>query len=131
MIHFFRQLPGGQVERLEQAHGVGKDRAPTVQPAEAAVQTLYSIGRVHDLPGGLGELEHGADTVPVVAPAVHAAGIFGLPSGPDLVQTGQGGLFVRSVVERLQVVGEGLLILICHIFQRIAHHMHDAPLVFR
>ena len=72
---FFRQLPGRQVERLEQTHGVGEDRAATVQPAEAAVQALYGVGGVHDLPGGLGELEHGADAVPVVAPAVHAAGI--------------------------------------------------------
>ena len=37
---FFCQLPGRQVERLEQAHGVGEDRAATVQPAEAAVQAL-------------------------------------------------------------------------------------------
>lgn len=65
---FFRQLSGRQVERLKQAHGVGKDRAATVQPAEAAVQALYGVGRVHDLPGGLGELEHGAYAVPVVAP---------------------------------------------------------------
>ena len=77
----------------------------------------------NDLPGGLGKLEHGADAVPVVAPAVHAAGIFGLPSGPDLVQASQGGLFVRGVVDRLQVVGEGLFVLVRHIFQRIAHHI--------
>ena len=128
---FFRQLPGRQIERLEQAHGVGKDRAATVQPAEAAVQALYGVGGVHDLPGGLGELEHGADAVPVVAPAVHAARIFGLPGGPYLVQAGQGGLFVRGMVDRLQVIGEGLLILVRHVLQRVAHHMNDAPLVFR
>ena len=77
---FFRQLPGRQIERLGQGHGVGKDRAATVQPAEAAVQALYGVGRVHDLPGSLGELEHWADAVPVVAPAVHAAGVL---DGPD------------------------------------------------
>lgn len=40
-------------------------------------------------------------------------------------------LFVRGVVDRLQVIGEGLLVLVRHIFQRVAHHMNDAPLVFR
>ena len=128
---FFRQLPGRQVERLGQGHGVGKDRAATVQPAESAVQALYGVGRVHDLPGSLGELEHGADAVPVVAPAVHAAGILGLPDGPNLVQTGQGSLFVRGMVDRLQVVGKRLLVLVRHVLQCIAYHMHDAPLVFR
>ena len=34
------------------------------------------------------------------------------------------------MVDRLQVIGEGLLILVRHVFQRVAHHMHDAPLVF-
>ena len=37
---FFRQLPGRKVQRLEQAHGVGEDRAATVQPAEAAVHKI-------------------------------------------------------------------------------------------
>ena len=110
---------------------LGEDRAAAVQPAEAAVQALYGVGRVHDLLGGLGELEHGADAVPIVAPAVHAAGIFGLPGGPNLVQAGQGGLFVRGVIDRLQVVGKGLLILVRHVLQRVAHHMNDAPLIFR
>ena len=128
---FFRQLPGRQIQRLGEDHGVGEDRPATVQPAEAAVQTLYGVGGMHDLPGGLGELEHGADAVPVVAPAVHAAEIFGLPSGPALVQASQRGLLIRGVVDRLQVIGEGLLVLVCHIFQRIALNMHDAPLVFR
>ena len=50
---FFRQFPGCQVERLSEAHGVG---------------------RIHDLLSGLRELKHRADAVPVVRPAVHAAG---------------------------------------------------------
>ena len=62
---------------------------------------------------------------------VHAAGVLGLPDGPNLVQTGQGGLLVRGMVDRLQVVGERLLVLVRHVLQRVAYHMHDASLVFR
>ena len=65
---FFRQFPGRQVERLSEAHGIGKDRATAVQLSEPAVQALYGIGRIHDLPSGLGDLEHRADAVPVVRP---------------------------------------------------------------
>lgn len=36
-----------------------------------------------------------------------------------------------GVVDHLQVIGEGLFVLVCHVFQRVAHHMNDAPLVFR
>mgnify|MGYP006900618202 CR=1 FL=1 len=128
---FFRQFPGCQVERLSEAHGVGEDRAPTVQPPESAVQALDRVGRIHDPPSGLRKLEHRADAVPVVRPAVHAAGISGLPGCPNLIQTTQSGLLVRCVVDRLQVIGEGLLVLVRHVFQRVAHHMHDAPLVLR
>ena len=65
---FFRQFPARQVERLSEAHSVGKDRATAVQLSEPAVQALYGVGRIHDLPSGLGELEHRADAVPVVRP---------------------------------------------------------------
>ena len=65
---FFRQFPARQVERLSEAHSVEKDRATAVQLSEPAVQALYGIGRIHDLPSGLGELEHRADAVPVVRP---------------------------------------------------------------
>ena len=70
----------GFLRRQDQRRGVGKDRAAAVQTAEPAVQTLDGVGSIHDLPRGLGELEHGADAVLIVDPAVHAAGIFGLPS---------------------------------------------------
>ena len=101
---FFRQFPGRQVERLREAHGVGEDRAPTVQPPEPAVQALYGIGRIHDLPSGLRELEHRTDAVPVVPPAVHAAGIPGIPGCPNFIQTPQSSLLVRSMVDRKSVV---------------------------
>ena len=65
---FFRQCPGRQAERLSEVHSVGKDRATAVQLSEPAVQALYGVGRIHDLPSGLGELEHRADAVPVVRP---------------------------------------------------------------
>lgn len=55
---FFRQLPGRQTERPGQRHGAGKGRAAAVQPAEPAVQALDGVGGIHDLPRGLGELEH-------------------------------------------------------------------------
>lgn len=41
-------------------------------------QALDGVGGVHNLPGGLRKLEHGADEVPTVAPAVHTFGILGL-----------------------------------------------------
>ena len=68
----------GFLRRQDQRRGVGKDRAAAVQTAEPAVQTLDGVGSIHDLPRGLGELEHGADAVLIVDPAVHAAGIFGI-----------------------------------------------------
>lgn len=55
----------------------------------------------------------------------------GLPGGPNLVQAGQGGLFVLGVVDRFQVIGEGLLVLVRHVLQRVAYYMHDASLVLR
>ena len=48
-----------------------------------------------------------------------------------LVQAGQGGLFIWGVADRLQVIDNGLLVLVRNVFQRVAHHIHDAPLVFR
>ena len=71
---FFRQFPDRQVEGLEQNRG---DCTPTVQSPEAAVQALYGIGRIHDLPDGLRELKHGAGAVSVVTPAFRASRIFG------------------------------------------------------
>ena len=115
---FFRQLPCRQIERLGQSHSVGKDHATTVQAAEPAVQALDGVGGIHDLPRGLGELEHRTDAVPIIAPAGHTAGEFGLPGGSNLVQASQRGLLVRRVIDRLQVVGERLFVLIRHVFER-------------
>ena len=51
----FRQLPSRQIQRLGERHGVGKDRAATVQPTEAAVQTLDGVGGIHHHPCGLNQ----------------------------------------------------------------------------
>ena len=51
--------------------------------------------------------------------------------GLDLVETSQGSLLIRRVIDGLQVVCEGLHVLVGHVFQRVAHHVDDAPLVFR
>ena len=106
---FFHQFTGRQIECLEQTHGVGEDRAAAVQPTESAVQALYGVGRVHDLTSSIGELEHWADAVPVVSPAVHTAGMLCLPRCSDRIQTGHRRLFVRGVINRLQVLGECFL----------------------
>ena len=70
---FFRQLPGCQIERFGQRHGVGKDCAAAVQAAESAVQALDGVGGIHDPPRGLGELEHGTDAVPAACQKSHNA----------------------------------------------------------
>mgnify|MGYP007116763194 CR=1 FL=1 len=46
-------------------------------------RAINGVGGIDDLPDGGGELEHGADHVPVVLPALHAAGILLLPSLRD------------------------------------------------
>ena len=72
---FFSSVPGRRTECFSEAYGVGEDRAPRVHPAEGAVRILYGVGRAHDLPGGLGKLELGADAAPFVAPGGSAAGM--------------------------------------------------------
>lgn len=50
----FCQLPGRQLERLEQTYGVVEDSAAEVHPTKTTVQALYGDGRIHDILSGLG-----------------------------------------------------------------------------
>lgn len=121
-------MPG---RNLEQSHGVEEDRTVEVQATKVAIQAPNGVGRMHDLPNGLGELEHWTDVVPAChTKTVHAAEILGFSCDPSLVQTGSGGLLIRNMVDRLQVIGEGLLVFVRYITLACCHYMHDAPRVF-
>ena len=127
----FRQFEGGRVQGLEQGVAAGEDAPGAIQAAVTVVQALNGVGGIDDLLDGGRELEHGADHVPVVLPAAHAAGILLLPDLGNGQHPGAALFLVRGVIDGFEVGGERLLVLVRHVPERVAHHVHDAPLVLR
>ena len=128
---FLRSFKRGKIKCLQQGRVAGKHAALAVQPTVRGIQAFNGIGGVDHRPHILGELEDRADSVPVVVPALHGSGVFLLPFFRDFIQRFPAFLLGRCVVDRFQVIGECLPVLVRHIFQRVAYLVDNATLVFR
>ena len=102
-----------------------------VQLAVCGVQALDRIRRVDDGPDICGKLEDRGDDVPVTLPAFHGIRIFLRPFFCDPIPIGSPLFLIRGIVDRFEVVGEGLTVFVRHILQGVADLMDDAALVFR
>ena len=124
----------GKIQSLQKAHVIRKDAPAAVQTAEAAVQTFNSIRGIEYLPGSLRKLEHRTDHIPVLLPALHSTRIFLVPFLCDFLHSGMTRLFIRRVIDGLQVVRKRLFVLVRNVFQRISTYFErhvrytaDAP----
>ena len=112
---FLRGFKRGKIKRLQQRRVAGKYAALAVQPTIRGVQAFNGVGGINYCTHVLGEFEYRADSVPVVVPALHGPGIFLLPFLRDFIQRFPAFLLGRSVVDRFQVIGECLPVLVRHI----------------
>ena len=76
----------GQIQRLQKRCVAGKYAALAVQPTARQIQSFNGIGGIDYRPHFIGECEDGADSVPVVVPALHGSGVFLLPFLRDIIQ---------------------------------------------
>ena len=91
---------------------------------------FIGISRVNDSSHFCGKLEDRSNDIPVTLPAFHGVWIFFRPLFSDPIPVGPPLLFVGSVIHRLEVVGKGLAVFICHVLQGVADLMDNATLIF-
>ena len=80
------------------------------------IQTLDRVRRVNDGSHICGKLEDRSDDIPVAFPAFHGVRIFLRPLLCDPVPVGVPLFLVGSMIDRFEVIGEGLAVLVCNVF---------------
>ena len=100
---FFDHVPTGKIEHLFQRTVTWKYTFGLGHFPVLAVKPLYDICSIHDAPDIIGELEEGADILPVVFPVTYRIGIFPSPFLFDLFQFRQCGCFIRGIIYRLKI----------------------------
>jgi len=68
---------------------------------------------------------------PVNLPAPQSIRVFGFPGFFNGIKGSQPGLFIRSCMNRFQIVREGFSIFVADIFKGISYLVNDAPLNMR
>ena len=109
----------GQIERLQQRRVAGKYTALAVQSTVRGIQAFNGIGGIDDRPHITEKLEDRTDHSPIVILTLHGAGILLLPNCRDFIQCFSSFRFGWCIVDRFQIFGKRLSVLVRYILQRI------------
>lgn len=92
------------------------------------MESLDDIGCVDDPSDLLRVLEEGRELSPINPPGLYDDGVFLAPGRIEIIEPLLGKVLRGSLVDRLKVLEEGLLVFRCHVLQGVSHLMHDAQL---
>ena len=123
MVHFFVSSQVARQSALVSAMALGKTARPLFRLSMALV--VYMTFRAVWENLNMGLMQSQLSLQRVMQPGYFCSQAARTSSRRVHAVCSSGG-----AADRLQIVGEGLFVLARRVFQRIAHRMHDAPLVF-